>query len=396
MDQRTDTPVRATSNDPAEIRQQILRTRHEMAETINEIQGRLAPEVLRRRAEDSLREATVGKVEDMAQQMADQTERKVKGWRRDMMRTVRDNPVPLALIGIGAGWLLFSGSDDDDGYDYDGRYEWNESPYARAGYGYGYGRQLSAEEEANLMQQARNRAAEVADDATDWAGDMADDASDWAGDVADDARQSINQATNTAQRKMNQATDAVSDRASHIADSTRQTTAEWRESAMSSAEEAQARARRAQAKLEWEAKYRARRAKRTFADMMDENPLAVGFAALAAGAVLGLVLPGTQRENELMGEQRDRLMEEVGATAQDAADRVQSVVEESRMAAMQAAKEEARAQAEDIPVVDDAVKSATTGTDSSAKKSSGSTNGHSSAQKSAGEQAAERTQRAGN
>lgn len=386
MDQRTNTPVMVTaSDDPEQIRRQILRTRREMAETINEIQGRLAPEVLRQQAEDSLREATVGKVEDMAQQ----TEAKMNSWRKDMMRTVRDNPVPVALIGIGAGWLLFSGRDDNDEYDYDGRFEWNGSPYARAGSGYGYSQDRSvsaAEEEAKMLNEVRNRAAT-----------MADDASDWAGDVADEARETMSEATQTAQRKVNRATDTVSDQAGELAESVRQTSAEWRESAMTSAEEAQARARRARRKMEWEAKYRARRAKRTFADMMDENPLAVGFAALAAGAMVGLVLPGTQRENELMGEQRDRLMEEVGATAQDAAERVQAVVEESRLAAMDAARKEARAQSEDIPVVDEAVKGATEheGSGSSNKKlSNGAATTTSSQQKSPTEQAGERAQRA--
>jgi ElaB/YqjD/DUF883 family membrane-anchored ribosome-binding protein len=44
-------------------------------------------------------------------------------------------------------------------------------------------------------------------------------------------------------------------------------------------------------------------------DVYDDNPLAVGAAALAAGIVGGLLLPSTQREDELLGSSRDDLLD---------------------------------------------------------------------------------------
>jgi len=44
-------------------------------------------------------------------------------------------------------------------------------------------------------------------------------------------------------------------------------------------------------------------AKRTFED----NPLAIGLGVVAAGLLIGLAIPTTRRENELLGATRDRL-----------------------------------------------------------------------------------------
>jgi hypothetical protein len=42
-----------------------------------------------------------------------------------------------------------------------------------------------------------------------------------------------------------------------------------------------------------------------------ENPLAIGALALAAGVGVGLLLPSTQREDELLGSARDRMVGQV-------------------------------------------------------------------------------------
>jgi len=55
-----------------------------------------------------------------------------------------------------------------------------------------------------------------------------------------------------------------------------------------------------------------------FWETMEERPLALGAAAIALGVVAGLMIPSTRKEDELMGETRDRLMErakEVGGEA---------------------------------------------------------------------------------
>ena len=58
------------------------------------------------------------------------------------------------------------------------------------------------------------------------------------------------------------------------------------------------------------------RAEHTAVDFGRENPLAVGALALAAGVGVGLLLPSTQREDELLGAARDRMVGEVSSSVE--------------------------------------------------------------------------------
>lgn len=51
------------------------------------------------------------------------------------------------------------------------------------------------------------------------------------------------------------------------------------------------------------------RAKDSFATMADEQPLALGAIGIVIGAIIGTALPGTRREDELLGRTRDRTLE---------------------------------------------------------------------------------------
>jgi len=59
----------------------------------------------------------------------------------------------------------------------------------------------------------------------------------------------------------------------------------------------------------------ARRVSAATRDFSYENPLAIGALALAAGVGVGLLLPATPAENDLMGASRDRLLRDARDTA---------------------------------------------------------------------------------
>ena len=92
------------TSDPDAIRANIERTRAEMSNKIDEIQDRLAPSNLAEQAKDAVREATIGRVEGMWQSAGDNVEYA----RQSMFETVRTNPIPAAMVGIGLGWLLMN------------------------------------------------------------------------------------------------------------------------------------------------------------------------------------------------------------------------------------------------------------------------------------------------
>jgi ElaB/YqjD/DUF883 family membrane-anchored ribosome-binding protein len=84
-----------------------------------------------------------------------------------------------------------------------------------------------------------------------------------------------------------------------------------------------------------EAQRRFSRARGRSRDFAQENPLAVGALAMASGLGLGLLLPSTRKEDELLGPTRDRLMgeakeavEQVGQKAKETAREVSQKVGE--------------------------------------------------------------------
>jgi hypothetical protein len=89
---------KALNEDPqvAHMRAKVERTRDEVGDTLDAIQERLSPQRLKAQARESLRDATIGRVEKMAHKAG------------GIMSIARENPLPLALIGLGAGWLFFN------------------------------------------------------------------------------------------------------------------------------------------------------------------------------------------------------------------------------------------------------------------------------------------------
>jgi gas vesicle protein len=72
-------------------------------------------------------------------------------------------------------------------------------------------------------------------------------------------------------------------------------------------------------RLAQEAGTAVRRTQNQLQRLMHSNPLIVAAGALAVGAAVGLALPATQRENELMGEARESVMEHGEDLARSAA-----------------------------------------------------------------------------
>ena len=99
-------------------------------------------------------------------------------------------------------------------------------------------------------------------------------------------------------------------------------------SASSAADQVTTSARNAAAR----AQYTARRT-------WDTNPLFVGAASAVLGAVIGLAVPETERENELMGETRDNLVGTVQDTVKDKVEKVQEAATNAMTNVQEVAKD---------------------------------------------------------
>jgi ElaB/YqjD/DUF883 family membrane-anchored ribosome-binding protein len=65
-----------------------------------------------------------------------------------------------------------------------------------------------------------------------------------------------------------------------------------------------------------EARQKTRRIKTNLQHAAEEKPLALAIGAAVVGLALGMLLPGTQREDELMGSSRDQLVDRAERTAE--------------------------------------------------------------------------------
>jgi hypothetical protein len=99
--------TRAAIEDPRtrDIRGEIEDTREQMSETVNEIQERLTPSHLAGQAKESVKQAVSERARDVADSRP--------------VRYARSNPIPTAMVGIGAvglAWLAFARDDRDNDY----------------------------------------------------------------------------------------------------------------------------------------------------------------------------------------------------------------------------------------------------------------------------------------
>ena len=88
------------------IRSDIKQTRNRMGETVEALGAQLNPSRIKERVGESIHEATIGKVQEMANNAKDQVAKTGRG----VASVVRENPIPAALIAGGLGWLLYKGT----------------------------------------------------------------------------------------------------------------------------------------------------------------------------------------------------------------------------------------------------------------------------------------------
>jgi ElaB/YqjD/DUF883 family membrane-anchored ribosome-binding protein len=256
-----------------QIESEIAHTRAEMSETIEAIQERLRPSNLVSDATDKVKAATTEKVKSMADSASETAQdvmRETKERAYDMVEGAKQNPMPALLIGAGVAWLLFDRSRNKD-TGYRGGTAWPQYSQ-RGGRGYSGGGDYRSSE------------ADYGDVSTTPQSGY----STQYGDSGQYGRGSGSQYGGTAQSAYEGASEAMSD----VRDTARQTV------------------RRTQNQLE---------------RMLHENPLLVGAAAVLAGAAIGASLPETERENRLMGEARDTVVDRAQEAARDAANTVKEV-----------------------------------------------------------------------
>jgi hypothetical protein len=95
-------------DEAARIEAEIVETRERMTGTVEAIGDRLDPATIIEDAKQTVRDATVGKVEDMTSSATEALSgagSTVQDTGYGLLETVKQNPIPAALAGLGIAWL---------------------------------------------------------------------------------------------------------------------------------------------------------------------------------------------------------------------------------------------------------------------------------------------------
>jgi len=264
------------ADSPEVIRADIDQTRDEVAGTLDQIGARLDPGHLADQAKEKVREATIGRVED-AVETAGETAR---GIGEMVMETIKRNPIPAAMAGVGLA-LLWRNRADGQGqgrfggssYRYSDRYGFTGGEYGGTQYGgtqYGGTQSGVSGYGQSEGPGVTDRARQAADTVSSAAGDAAQNVGRTAGQVAEGAQQVASEAV-------------------------------------------------------WRGQQTAQQVGTSFNELVRANPLGVAVAALGAGAAVGLLIPETQPEHRILGQASDQ----VGRTIQQSASQAMDKVEEA-------------------------------------------------------------------
>jgi hypothetical protein len=333
MTMRSERPGGEATTDPgnksaAEIEREVRQQRADVERNLDALQDRLSPGQLVDQAMNYVRQGGGGE------------------FFRNLGDSVKHNPVPVALIGVGVAWMMASSGRrnghperdywiEDEFEEYDelheldeyegGAYAATDYPYDAAtrtatsgSYGAGSGTASSGLEGATTGARTDPLTGAASTSSDEHGPSMSDRAKATAAgarEKADELRRRAREAAGSARAgvgQMGSRARAGLDRAgrgfSGGADRTRAYASQY-----------------------------GRRARQGFLHTLNEQPLVLGAIGLAVGAVLGSALPSTSREDRMMGGARDRLKHRAAEEGREQMHKAQAAAG----AAYEAARDEA-------------------------------------------------------
>ncbi len=257
----------------------------EIEREIEETRSRLSrdiDELGNKLSPSNLKEEAKSAIKDAAQGAVSNVGEQARRTSSRLVEVIRENPLPVIAVGAGVTWLLTQRSRSDVSGDRMARYAYT-GPERRQGRSWQSGSGVSGKV-GSTVSGMKDSVSDAASGVAERAGDL----KDRAGELKDRAGERIEEIGGQARRQ----TQRIKTNLEHVA---------------------------------------------------EENPLAIGIGAAIVGLALGWLLPGTQRENELMGPARDQLVDRAGETverAKDAAVEAASEVKETVKAEIEEHKPE--------------------------------------------------------
>jgi ElaB/YqjD/DUF883 family membrane-anchored ribosome-binding protein len=277
-----DTTAGDAPEETEQIKAQIQETRSQMGETIDAIQERLSFANISEQvsetvntaiesAKETAYDATIGKAVNFMKNFGDGVT------HSSTVRTIKGNPLPFALIGLGAGMLFYQSYNKSSNRG-DGR----------------YGRRFSSQD---VGQPDRDRLASAA----------RTDRNTEGGGTFDGITKTASSAIGTVGDAAGSAFESVTGAVSNV---------------YSGAGEV---AQRAYSRVGDFGSV----ASEKYDEYLEENPLALGALAVAVGAAVGFAIPSTRYEGQLMGEARENLVQRAQEAAGSLVDKAKQVAAEA-------------------------------------------------------------------
>ncbi len=270
---------RANANDDGDendasdqIKDQIEETRNQMGETIDAIQDKLSFSNLSEQVSEHVNNA----VETAKEAVYDATIGKAATIMKNLgdgitqttvVKTVKENPLPFILMGAGAGLLAYKA--------YSGK-----PSGGRGGY-----RTDQNGRRSNDQNQAGVQPRSALSSAGDAAAGVKEKVTSTAGSVYDSVTGAVGTAYSGAGDVIGSAYDKVGELGSA--------------------------------------------AKDQYNTYIEDNPLAVGAVVLALGVAVGLAVPATKYEGEMLGETRQKLLDKAEGVAGELIDKTKEIVSEA-------------------------------------------------------------------
>jgi len=312
----------STQNDPEAIRSDIDATRQKMDNTMTAIGNRLQPQHLLDevlgffRGSSDNGENRLSEVRQKITQSCDTAMHAVTD-------TVKKNPVPALLIGAGIAWMIYesrreksgNGYSDDQSFDRNSRASFRDPD-------------LYGDEPLDYPSPVSSRS-ERSDGDESKLGNFASSIGDKASAVKDQVKDTAASLTDQVKDKAAAVTDQVKDTLSNAGEAVREKTAALRQ-----------RANEVTANVKDGTRRIYNRTREQAVATVDHHPLELGFAALAAGVVGGLLLPTPDAVNRAVGPTADKLRDRTREAGVEMLEKGKRVAE----AATSAVKEEAEAQ----------------------------------------------------
>lgn len=308
---------------PEQIEADIRRTRAEMDRTLDELQHRLSPRsvwneivgVFKKRRDKKKAEAAMrGAASHDADGGAGGTAKKIG---KGALQTVRDHPVPTILMLTALTTLIYESANRRRGKAMSGSkigpiniYRGEPTMYGGSQYGGsqsgelyregegGYGEEMGHEHRGQQQFEFGAEEESMREKATRGAKEM----SSRIGEKVSHAGEAIRGGMHQAGHAFRSGTHRMREGASHMGEHMRHGMDEVRH-------------------------------------VIEERPLTVGIGALAAGVLAGLLIPRTEKENRLMGQQSEKFMQRSREMGEDLMERGKHVAEEAIEAATEAANE---------------------------------------------------------